>query len=281
MRAVCAVPLVVVACAAGAARADLWAKDGRSALITFVEMTGAVTANHHAVVVDLCTKKTEDLGYESSNCQSGDDTKAGERAVADCIRDRAKNEAASTKKIEAWRKAHDAVETKPAPSSPDGAGSVAIVRGDVRQESGETFATATFKVTSKARPDHEGSLDLVGTRIEPSATWSPDGQWVLAEGPGPDDTVVYAFVAGVARVDLLDAGAGASTAALAAKLGAAGYAPSHQGKSSAPHKVTDVYFAPGFQADAERVAAANGASAPQPLTWCTPYAITVAAAAVH
>jgi hypothetical protein len=80
----------------------------------------------------------------------------------------------------------------------------------------------------------------------------------------------------LAAVDLLVAGGTAEAAA--DKLAAAGFRVAHQAAAVKKRSDTAVYFAPGFKDEAEAVAQALGApaAAVQPLSWKTPYAVTVA-----
>jgi hypothetical protein len=128
------------------------------------------------------------------------------------------------------------------------------------------------------RPAREAVFKDAAPDSQLTVSTSPDAQWVVA---CPADTTTREWVLwpGLPRVDVLDAGAGSVDAA-AAKLKTAGFVAAHTGKSQSAHAKTEIFYAVGFDADATQVAAALGvdAAAAKPVTWSTPFAITVALA---
>lgn len=106
--------------------------------------------------------------------------------------------------------------------------------------------------------------------------WSADEQWVAYVPPGSLHASLYPAIA---RVDVLDAGAGKKLTELVKKLEAAGYAPSHQGKAKTPRATSEIFVKKGFEEDGKLVAKALGLpeGAVKPLTWPSPYAVTIAA----
>lgn len=122
-------------------------------------------------------------------------------------------------------------------------------------------------------------------------SWSPDSTrvvvvWNVNRFCGrmgyPERTHSYITVLtkrSLAAIDLLDAGAGPATDGIAAKLGDGGFRLMHRGKAQTARQTTEIFFAPGFENDARDVARLVGAvsDAVKPLTWKTPYSITIAA----
>lgn len=133
----------------------------------------------------------------------------------------------------------------------------------------------------KARPEQRSRIQIA---------WSPDRAraalaWnVVRIAPGEDEVPRGHFAVAsrkaLASVDLLDAGAGAGADKLALALAGAGFRVAHRGKAAAARPATLVFFAPGFEAEAREIATVIGAAADavQPLSWKSPYAITIAAA---
>lgn len=136
------------------------------------------------------------------------------------------------------------------------------------------------RVAAPGRPIHEAPLPP-DSPPEVRVFWSPDEQWVAVVSDGGELRLPRPFaVPGIAKVDLLDAGIGAKSAALAATLKAAGWEPAHQAKAKAKREKTQVFVMKGFEEDGKAVAGLLGLSAEsvQPLTWSSPYAVTIAAA---
>jgi len=106
--------------------------------------------------------------------------------------------------------------------------------------------------------------------------WSLDDQWVGYTRVGDLHPTAYPAIA---RVDMLDAGAGAKPTTALKKLEDAGYKPSHQGKAPETRKVSEIFVLPGFEADGKLVAKALKLpeDAVKPLTSASTYAVTVAA----
>jgi hypothetical protein len=122
--------------------------------------------------------------------------------------------------------------------------------------------------------------------------WSPDGSraaiaWVFrrftVSGGGPSGAVRSYLVVvsrrSLATIDLLDAGAGAGAQALGTRLEKAGFVVSHRARAEKTRAATEIYFAEGFEAEAQEAAKVAGvpAEAVKPLSWKSPYGITVAA----
>jgi len=83
----------------------------------------------------------------------------------------------------------------------------------------------------------------------------------------------------LAQVELLDAGAGKDIDKLARKVSTAGLSVARKGKAQTPRERTELFFAPGFEGVARKLASALGvpAEAVKPRDWQAPYALTVAA----
>lgn len=149
------------------------------------------------------------------------------------------------------------------------------------------------KITGALADDHCEPGEKAGKDVESyvRTSWSPDGTrlavaWeVVRAAPRNPAGVRHAHVTVASRrvlasVDLLDAGAGAKADVLALRLSHAGFRVAHRGKALTARPSTAVFFAPGFEPEAREVAAVIGAKsdAVQPLSWDSPYSITVAAA---
>lgn len=136
------------------------------------------------------------------------------------------------------------------------------------------------RVAAPNRPVHEVPLPA-DAPPEVCLFWSPDEQWVAANSIAGALRLPRPFaVPGIAKVDLLDAGIGAKSAALTATLKAAGWEPAHQAKAKAKRAKTEIFVMKGFEEDGKAIATLLGlpATAVQPLTWASPYAVTIAAA---
>lgn len=137
-----------------------------------------------------------------------------------------------------------------------------------------------LKLVTQGRPDKVWAKPGLLTFSDLRAFWSADEQWVALiigrKEPHEHNSVVA--LPGIAKVELLDAGAGARTDELARRLAAANYAPSHQGKAKNVRPKTAIFVPPGFEPDGHAIADALGLShdAVSPLMWSTPYAVTVA-----
>lgn len=137
-----------------------------------------------------------------------------------------------------------------------------------------------LRIAAPKRPVHEVPLPAEGAP-DVAVFWSPDEQWVAAQSlAGPLRLPRPFVVPGIAKVDLLDAGIGAKSAALVSTLKAAGWEPAHQAKAKAKREKTQVFVMKGFEEDGKAIATLLGltADAVQPLTWPSPYAVTIAAA---
>lgn len=131
------------------------------------------------------------------------------------------------------------------------------------------------------RPVHEVPLPP-DAPPEVMVFWSPDEQWVAVHSVAGLLRLPRPFVMpGIAKVDLLDAGIGAKSAALLATLKAGGWEPAHQARAKAKREKTQVFVMKGFEDDGKAIASLLGlpAESVQPLTWASPYAVTIAAAA--
>lgn len=136
------------------------------------------------------------------------------------------------------------------------------------------------RIAAPGRPVHEVPLP-VDSPPEVCVFWSPDEQWVALQSIAGELRLPRpSAMPGIAKVDLLDAGLGAKSAEVVAKLKAAGWGPAHQAKAKAKRAKTEVFVMKGFEEDGKAVAAVLGLSADavQPLTWQSPYAVTIAAA---
>jgi len=125
-----------------------------------------------------------------------------------------------------------------------------------------------------AKDEDRIALSLVAERYP--AGKSPAGK---ADEPRTRARVVVIDRRTFLGVDLLDAGAGTRLDELATRVTASGFRVAHRGKAKTPRTTTDVYYATDFEAEAREVAKALGlpGEAVQPLTWKSPYPITVAA----
>ncbi len=158
-----------------------------------------------------------------------------------------------------------------------------------------------------------------GTEGAAVMAWSPDGQrlavaWNILRSttgetasPGyPAGTLRRAYVTVISRaalegkepfrtvkrilcpVDLLDASSGkAGLDALSGKLTNAGFTVAHRGKAGKDRTATEVYYAQGFEPEAREAAALAGVAeddidgAVKPLTWKSPYPVTIAVGATR
>jgi hypothetical protein len=122
------------------------------------------------------------------------------------------------------------------------------------------------------------------------AAWSQDGTrlalTVSHRGFSSVETYYNDFTAlkvldleKLAQVELLDAGAGKDVDKLARKVSTAGLKVARKGKAQTPRERTELFFAPGFEGVARKLASALGvpAEAVKPRDWQAPYALTVAA----
>jgi hypothetical protein len=114
-----------------------------------------------------------------------------------------------------------------------------------------------------------------------SWAWNPSGTalalaWGVARGHSAHAHLGVLTAENLAALDLLDAG-GAAAAALD-KLALAGFRVAHRAAAVKKRDETAVFYAAGFQPQAQAVANALGApsAAVQPVSWKTPYAVTVA-----
>jgi hypothetical protein len=139
-----------------------------------------------------------------------------------------------------------------------------------------------------------GASALPSIYSRATLAWSPEGsrlalQW-LVERTRPnvhgDESAVrslhlaFAPASSLVSIDLLDGGAGDGLERIARRLEKAGFSIAHRGKAQKERSTTAVYFAPGFETEAKKVAELAGAAAEavQPATWKSPFAVTVAAA---
>jgi hypothetical protein len=146
----------------------------------------------------------------------------------------------------------------------------------------------------RCRPGDEAYGDVTQWTVQNAVTAAEDRialslvaeRYPARKAPGGkgDDPRTRARVVVIDRrtflgVDLLDAGAGARLDQLATRVTSAGFRVLHRGKAKTPRTTTDVYYAADFEAEAREVAKAIGVpnEAVQPLSWKSPYPITVAA----
>ena len=233
-----------------------WTQDGRVFAFTQRLPTGS-GSDEPSTVVDLWTQKVSHLSSGTSSCQSEDDAVAKR-----CQAEQKKAHAAFDKQ---WKRLVPGTTTQ-----------VHSAKGLPVQ-----VANGTLTSTPPSRPSH--ALSVPGAAAETVHLYAaPDGQWAVAAiGTSEDSDPAKLYVVPlVARVDLLDAGAGAGIDETAKKLEQAGYKPSHTARAGSPHARTEVFFQAGFEPEAKEVAKALGlaAEAIQPCTWATAYGITVAAA---
>lgn len=163
---------------------------------------------------------------------------------------------------------------------------------------GGTCKTVKLEVTIGARRGtafedgcHAGDDGLEDVLSQLELSWSPDGtraamawqvdRWTVGRGNLPRTQIGVVTKRSLAGIDLLDAGASTGLGAVAERLGAEGFRVAHQGKATTPRNATEIYFAPGYEVDAREAAKLLGIgdAAVKPLTWKTPYPITIAAGA--
>lgn len=124
--------------------------------------------------------------------------------------------------------------------------------------------------------DAKGQLGMSLTYAWNASATSLALAWVVARGDNGHAHLGVLTARNLGALDVLVAG-GAAQPALDA-LAEAGFRVAHQGAAVKKRSGTAVYFATGFEAEAAQVAQVLGApaSAVQPLSWKTPYAVTVA-----
>ncbi|MGZ6142124.1 MAG: LytR C-terminal domain-containing protein [Myxococcales bacterium] len=128
-------------------------------------------------------------------------------------------------------------------------------------------------------PCVEGETGEVGMGLSHAANATGTAlalAWTVMRGDVGHARIGVVTAANLAALDLL--AAGGDPEAAADKLAAAGFRVAHRAAAVKKRGDTAVYFAPGFEDEAKGVAQALGApaSAVQPLSWKTPYAVTVA-----
>lgn len=138
----------------------------------------------------------------------------------------------------------------------------------------EASVREQVRVNSEDRPSHETRIAAYGNFVSVVTYWSPDNQWVVLSGDNGGGRVLP----GRARVDLLDSGAGTKIGAIAETLTKGGFKPDHVGTSSLRSE-SEIFAAPGFEADGRRIAEELGLKpeAVKRLAGESSYAITVAA----
>lgn len=259
---------LAVLLAGGAASAALevrWSADGRAALVIETVMNGAMATVVTTSALELSTGRRKEWRLESRSCMTGDSSARAAREADQCWRDQERRRADDDARREAWLRGHPVAASTPT-ESPAGAKLEHLVEGD----------SVRFRLTAPGRTVREATL---AARREAGSSASPDGQWIVLWTADGDESSTWSLMPGLARLQLLDAGAGAAAMADVTRVvTSAGYAPAHADRASAPHARTEVFFAPGFEADARAVAVALKAGAPKAITWSTPFAITVAVA---
>jgi hypothetical protein len=262
--------LIAAAPASAVQDGVFWSGDGKTVQIATNSSNGGDAAAT-VVVIDLATGRTLDSAQLSTHsCLTGDDSQMAARESKECFRKKDLGE----KKLDAdaakWVAAHAAVKAAWEGGGPGGVNLTKV------------GANRVVHVLVPGRPPHEAPLPT-GVAIEEPlqperVAWSPDRQWVALDA-SHEAMGAYVLVAGKGRIDLLDAGAGAAVGDVAKTLTKEGFEVAHQAKAGAPHAVTEVFFAPGFEADAKIVARlVKAPAAPKQVAWSTAFAITVAAA---
>ncbi|MFL5318202.1 MAG: LytR C-terminal domain-containing protein [Myxococcaceae bacterium] len=258
-------------------------KDGRYFAVEDEALVDASSTAYTFETIDLGNGgKVETFTYTSNNCMTGDSSEDGAQSASECRKEQQAQSKEYEAKVAAWKKKHPVTEAKASRTGASGGVVQASGKGVKPTETGfevpagETVWTIPAKGRrpthqDRAKYESEGAADVY---------WSEDGQWVLVVFSAEQQRAQVQLIPAMARVDLLDAGAGASANAIAKTLEAAGYPAAHQGKAGSPHARTEIFFAPGFEAEAQQVGTALGATREdvKPVSWGTPYAITVAAA---
>lgn len=241
-----------------------------------------------AAVLDPTTGKVEQLHRIEETCNGpmgNQPTRPG------CAARVAAEAAAYERALAPFRKAGaltDAVVARRAPASKvlvevwSNEGPLEATRDDATSAffSGAKGTGFRVRVAAPGRPIHEAPLPS-DSPPEVRVFWAPDEQWVAVVSDAGALRLPRPFaLPGIAKVDLLDAGLGAKSAALVATLKAAGWAPAHQAKAKAKREKSQVFVMKGFEEDGKAVATLLGlpADSVQPLTWPSPYAVTIAAA---
>lgn len=261
-----------------------WSVDGRFFLHSTFEFT--TSGYISGWLTDLQTGKTDSLfTVTMAPCTEfyGIDTPAKVK-VCTADNDKKLKSALSMLEDKRFKRGWQAAEYSVSPSGDTstaqfhaGESQLTAVRGEVQG----TLANDT-KVSVRIAASAGGELRErdVGTKrgkVSFKTSWSPDGQWLAVRDAEEFDPFVV--VAGIPRVDVLDAGAGSKVEALTKRLTTAGYKPAHQGKAGTPRTTTEIFVAKGFESDGARIAAALELpkESVKELTWATPYAVTIAA----
>lgn len=270
-RGVKLLPAVLLFFALASSRAALaqdsveWTKDGRWLIVQSGFLRDAMSSRDAIDAFDAWTGELMHLEHESSSCMTGEPSE-GDAPVADCRAEQDRMAAEWGKTSATFLKAH-------APRTDAVAAPLLTVDGAANCGSGAKTLTLTLKSPERTlRVDCKGVSEPVTVR----AFASSDKQWVVAVYGIENGETRVAALSAHASVDLLNAG---KASRLGPKLEKAGFPAAHQGTSRDAHARPQVFAKKGFEDDAKRIAAALGwpADSVAPLTWATPWAITVVA----